>query len=115
MNGLLRKSALCLVSAAALGSAAIVGASPASAHTGYRNICEGCGNSYNAVWCVQIAVNVTADGVFGPTTKQGVENFQSKRGLTVDGVVGPQTGNAIVSVDTSKGHGNCYNYVPTTY
>lgn len=104
-----------LAGALALGSAALGAAAPASAQQGFRNICEGCGNSYNAVWCVQIAVNVTADGNFGPTTKQGVKNFQSKRGLAVDGVVGPATGNYIVSVDTSKGHGNCYNYVPTTY
>jgi len=32
-----------------------------------------------------------ADGVFGPTTKSAVENFQSHEGLSPDGVVGQQT------------------------
>jgi murein L,D-transpeptidase YcbB/YkuD len=34
---------------------------------------------------------VTADGIFGPLTKDAVEAFQSSRGLGVDGIVGPQT------------------------
>lgn len=31
------------------------------------------------------------DGIFGPVTKNAVEEFQSGSGLTVDGVVGPAT------------------------
>lgn len=31
------------------------------------------------------------DGVFGPKTKNGVEEFQGSENLTVDGVVGPAT------------------------
>jgi murein L,D-transpeptidase YcbB/YkuD len=35
------------------------------------------------------------DGVFGPTTKNAVEEFQGDSGLAVDGVVGPATWGAL--------------------
>ena len=35
------------------------------------------------------------DGVFGPKTKQGVEEFQQSEHLTVDGIVGPATWSAL--------------------
>jgi peptidoglycan hydrolase-like protein with peptidoglycan-binding domain len=35
------------------------------------------------------------DGVFGPVTKTGVEEFQGDSGLTVDGIVGPNTWSAL--------------------
>ncbi|MGB7316111.1 MAG: peptidoglycan-binding protein, partial [Nodosilinea sp.] len=34
---------------------------------------------------------ITADGVFGPATKQAIEQFQRSQGLIADGIVGPQT------------------------
>lgn len=40
---------------------------------------------------VQVGINVTVDGVFGPGTQQAVKQFQLSAGLLVDGVVGPQT------------------------
>ena len=40
---------------------------------------------------VQVGINVTVDGVFGPGTQQAVKQFQLSAGLIVDGVVGPQT------------------------
>ena len=35
------------------------------------------------------------DGVFGPVTKNAVEEFQSSSGLSVDGIVGPLTWGAL--------------------
>ncbi|WP_078554977.1 N-acetylmuramoyl-L-alanine amidase [Bacillus alkalicellulosilyticus] len=40
---------------------------------------------------VQRALNVTADGLYGPVTERAVRNFQRSEGITVDGIVGPQT------------------------
>lgn len=101
--------------AAVAGILAIVAASPASAKQGVPILFQGGPhNTFNGVWCVQIAVNVQADGDFGPRTTKGVENFQSKRpSLGVDGMVGPATGKFIVQIDKEKGHANCFNWVPT--
>lgn len=44
-----------------------------------------------SVHVIQKHVGVPRDGVFGPQTQAGVENFQSRRGLAVDGIVGPST------------------------
>ncbi|MFD9947196.1 peptidoglycan-binding protein [Nonomuraea sp. NPDC059023] len=38
---------------------------------------------------------ITADGVFGPITRQVVRAFQDEKGLAVDGLVGPRTWAAI--------------------
>jgi peptidoglycan hydrolase-like protein with peptidoglycan-binding domain len=35
------------------------------------------------------------DGIFGPLTKEGVEDFQTAYHLQVDGIVGPQTWHAL--------------------
>lgn len=44
---------------------------------------------------LQEALGVTADGVFGPQTKQEVMAFQKERGLVVDGIVGRFTKEAL--------------------
>ena len=40
---------------------------------------------------LQTALGLTADGDFGPMTKNAVVAFQKKKGLYADGIVGKQT------------------------
>ena len=40
---------------------------------------------------VQKALNIQADGIYGPITENAVRNFQRKEGINIDGIVGPQT------------------------
>ena len=49
------------------------------------------GSSGELVAHVQRALNVTADGIFGPQTDAAVRAYQSRAGLEVDGIVGPAT------------------------
>ncbi|HZU98701.1 MAG TPA: GH25 family lysozyme [Planctomycetota bacterium] len=52
------------------------------------------GASGAEVTALQLALGLKgsdADGIFGPNTKQAVEDFQRSRGLTVDGIAGPNT------------------------
>jgi len=47
---------------------------------------------------VQAKLGITADGRFGPATKQAVKQFQANHNLFVDGVVGPKTLAALATV-----------------
>lgn len=47
---------------------------------------------------VQTKLGITADGRFGPATKQAVKQFQTTHDLVADGIVGPQTWAALVTV-----------------
>ena len=40
---------------------------------------------------IQQGAHISADGIFGPQTRQAVIAFQQSAGLTPDGIVGPQT------------------------
>ena len=49
------------------------------------------GSKGDQVKCLQAAVGVTADGSFGPKTKNAVMAWQASVGLTADGVFGPRS------------------------
>jgi murein DD-endopeptidase MepM/ murein hydrolase activator NlpD len=49
------------------------------------------GSQGELVSAVQRALQIPADGIYGPQTEAAVKRFQSARGLLVDGVVGPAT------------------------
>jgi hypothetical protein len=55
------------------------------------------GSTGDAVRAVQVILQVSVDGDFGPGTQQAVFGFQSAHKLSVDGVVGPLTWNALVN------------------
>ncbi len=56
-------------------------------------------------------LNIAADGIFGPQTRNAVIAFQRAKGLTVDGVVGPQTWGALGGVSGNPGGGTVLGYV----
>jgi N-acetylmuramoyl-L-alanine amidase len=79
------------------------------------------------VLCVQVVLQMhagwggTADGVYGPQTRQGVIQFQRYFGLGADGIVGRATGDLLMYIGTRDDYSrwfwedhNCYNDVPTS-
>lgn len=61
------------------------------------------GSKGDSVKQLQKALNLTADGDFGPKTDQAVKTFQKNHNLTVDGVVGPKTWELILGNQTTSG------------
>lgn len=49
------------------------------------------GSTGSEVKLIQQKLNLVADGVFGPLTKEAVKEFQKNNGLSVDGIVGKNT------------------------
>ena len=48
-------------------------------------------SSGSSVKAVQRALDIPADGIYGPQTRRAVRRFQRANGLLVDGIAGPQT------------------------
>jgi len=74
--------------------AAIRGGGSGRAHTASLTSVSPEGESSgsgDAVKQLQIALQVSPDGVFGPETEAAVRRLQARHGLSVDGVVGPAT------------------------
>src|SRR5918999_2817161 len=54
---------------------------------------------------VQRALDIPADGIYGPQTEAAVRRVQRAAGLLVDGVVGPETWAALFSTARASGSG----------
>jgi N-acetyl-anhydromuramyl-L-alanine amidase AmpD len=54
------------------------------------------GDQGGSVHELQVRLDITPDGAFGPRTEAAVKAFQSSHGLTADGLVGPKTWAAIL-------------------
>ena len=63
--------------------------------------------------CVQQALNITEDGLFGPQTYGAIKAFQEAHGLSVDGIVGPQTGDQLLGLTRDPYF--CAKWVPTSF
>lgn len=59
------------------------------------------GSKGEAVKVLQVALNLTVDGDFGPKTDKAIKEFQKEHGLVVDGVVGPKTWSALGIIKSS--------------
>ena len=55
------------------------------------------GDTGSEVRYMQLALGISADGVFGPQTEAAVIRFQRQCGLQVDGIAGPQTLDALAT------------------
>ena len=53
------------------------------------------GDTGEKVKQIQVALQITADGIFGNMTELSVIQFQTSEGLEADGIVGPITWDAL--------------------
>jgi len=60
------------------------------------------GSKGSLVEDIQEYLGITADGIFGPKTKEAVIKFQKENNLWGDGIVGPKTMNAMGILDTDQ-------------
>ncbi len=64
------------------------------------------GSQGELVTHVQQALQVSADGMFGPETDTAVRQYQSRSGLEVDGIVGPATWGSLFESGSVAGAAN---------
>jgi peptidoglycan hydrolase-like protein with peptidoglycan-binding domain len=67
------------------------------------------GSQGSQVQELQRILGITADGIFGPKTKQAVINFQKSKGLVPDGIVGPKTIQALGGTPPSTAQSSSSN------
>ena len=48
---------------------------------------------------LQLLLEISVDGIFGPGTEKSVKNFQKENRLKIDGIVGPITWELLKSID----------------
>ncbi|MBP5561014.1 MAG: N-acetylmuramoyl-L-alanine amidase [Muribaculaceae bacterium] len=60
------------------------------------------GSKGDDVVALQKALDITADGVFGPKTETAVKSFQKGKGLVADGIVGARTWAALEIAKTAN-------------
>ncbi len=81
------------------GGTSLAGAAPAEPEpavtTTTHHLVLSAGSEGRQVRLLQLALEIRADGVYGPRTAAAVRRFQASRGLAVDGVVGPATAHAL--------------------
>lgn len=53
------------------------------------------GSTGQEVYELQVALNIEADGIFGPLTEKAVKKFQEDNNLVIDGIVGADTFTAL--------------------
>src|SRR5919106_3140560 len=64
------------------------------------------GSQGELVTHVQQALQVSADGIFGPETDTAVRQYQTRAGLEVDGIVGPATWGSLFESGSVAGAAN---------
>src|SRR5918998_2958905 len=64
------------------------------------------GSQGELVTHVQQALQVSADGIFGPETDTAVRQYQARSGLEIDGIVGPATWGSLFESGSVAGAAN---------
>lgn len=64
---------------------------------------------------LQQQLGITADGIFGPQTKNAVIQYQKANGLTPDGIVGPQTWGSLSGASSATANKCAYTACALNY